>query len=310
MLRNFSVYNFKIRSKVKRMIWRTKINEITKTKYPLIMAAFAGLSSVKFAAAFSNSGGLGIITAMNYDLQDFKSEIIRMQTLTDKPFAINITVVPPGVSGIHDKISQEDYLKYVDIAIDQGINIITTSAFQANFIGKRVQEAGCHWFHKCALIRHALSAEKAGAEVITIIGMEAAGFKNPYQHTTLMNLTFAKKLLNVPIIAAGGIGDARGFLGALAMGAGAVCLGTAILSTEESPLNQLMKEQWLHTDILNEQYHKALYHFALKGTRVPSPAIAFQKEIVPLKEFIAKLMNEAELIVKSWKIDEQEFNFS
>ena len=82
------------------MNWRTKINEIIKTKYPLIMAAFARLSSVKFAATFSNAGGLGIITAMNYDLQDFKSEIIRMQTLTDKPFGINITVVPP-LSLIH-----------------------------------------------------------------------------------------------------------------------------------------------------------------------------------------------------------------
>lgn len=292
------------------MIWNTKITRLTNTKYPLIMAAFARLNSIELAAAFSNAGGLGMITALNYDLPDFELQLIRMKTLTDKPFGINITVVPPGASGIHNKISQEDYLKYVEIAINQGINIITTSAFQANFIGKRVLEAGCHWFHKCALIRHALSAEKAGVDAITIIGMEAAGFKNPYQHTTLMNLTFAKKLLNVPIIAAGGIGDAHGFLGALAMGAGAVCLGTAILCTEESPLNQLMKEQWLHTDILNEQYHKALYHFALKGTRVPSPAIAFQKEIVPLKEFIAKLMNEAELIVKSWKIDEQEFNFS
>ncbi|MBY9004993.1 MAG: nitronate monooxygenase [Candidatus Lokiarchaeota archaeon] len=292
------------------MIWRTKITELTKTKYPLIMAAFARLSSVEFAAAFSNSGGLGMITAMNYDLQEFKSKIIKMQTLSDKPFGINITVVPPGVSGIHDKISQEDYLKYVEIAIEQGINIFTTSAFQANFIGKRIQEAGCHWFHKCALIRHALSAEKAGAEAITIIGMEAAGFKNPYQHTTLMNLTFAKKLLKIPIIAAGGIGEARGFIGALAMGADAVCLGTAILSTEESPLNLLIKEQWLHTDILNEEYHKALYHFSLKGTRVPSPAIAFQKEIIPLKKFIENMMDEAELIVKSWKIDEQEFRFS
>jgi nitronate monooxygenase len=268
------------------------------------MAAFARMSSVEFAAAFSNAGGLGIITARNYDLKHFKSELIRMQTLTDNPFGINITVVPPGVSGVHDKLSQEDYLDYVEVAIDQGINIFTTSAFQANFIGERVKEAGCHWFHKCALIRHALSAEKAGVDAVTVIGMEAAGFKNPYQHTTLMNLTFVKRLLKVPIIAAGGIGDARGFLGALAMGADAVCMGTAILSTEESPFNPFMKEQWLHTDILNEEYHKSLYHFSLKGTRVPSPAIAFQKDILPLKKFIENLMKEAELILKSWELSE------
>ena len=271
------------------------------------MAAFARLNSIELAAAFSNAGGLGMITAMNYDLQGFKSTLIKMKQITDKPFGINITVVPPTVSTVHDKISQEDYLKYVEVAIDQGITVITTSAFQANFIGKRIKEAGCHWFHKCALIRHALSAQRSGVDAITIIGMEAAGFKNPYQHTTLMNLTIAKRILNIPLIAAGGIGDARGFLGALAMGADAVCLGTALLTTKESPLLPIMKEQWLQTDVFSEEYHRSLYHFSLKGTRVPSPAITFQKEIRPLGEFIENLMSEAESILKSWKVNDQEF---
>ena len=271
------------------------------------MAAFARLNSIELAAAFSNAGGLGMITAMNYDLQGFKSTLIKMKQITDKPFGINITVVPPTVSTVHDKISQEDYLKYVEVAIDQGITVITTSAFQANFIGKRIKEAGCHWFHKCALIRHALSAQRSGVDAITLIGMEAAGFKNPYQHTTLMNLTIAKRILNIPLIAAGGIGDARGFLGALAMGADAVCLGTALLTTKESPLLPIMKEQWLQTDVFSEEYHRSLYHFSLKGTRVPSPAIAFQKEIRPLNEFIENLMSEAESILKSWKVNDQEF---
>jgi NAD(P)H-dependent flavin oxidoreductase YrpB (nitropropane dioxygenase family) len=289
------------------MIWNTKITRLTKTQFPLIMAAFARLNSIELAAAFSNAGGLGMITAMNYDLQGFKATLIKMKQLTDKPFGVNITVVPPKISTIHDKISQEDYLKYVEIAIDQGINVITTSAFQANFIGKRVKEAGCHWFHKCALIRHALSAQREGVDAITIIGMEAAGFKNPYQHTTLMNLTIAKRMLRIPIIAAGGIGDARGFFGALVMGADAVCLGTAILTTKESPLLPIMKEQWLQTDVLSEEYHKSLYHFSSKGTRVPSPAIAFQKKIKPLSEFIENLMSEAESILRSWKFNDQEF---
>jgi hypothetical protein len=93
----------------------------------------------------------------------------------------------------------------------------------------------------------------------------------------------------------------------MAMGADAVCLGTALLITKESPLHPMMKEQWLNTDVLDEQYHDALYHFSLKGTRVPSPAIAFQKEVLPLNVFIENLMNEAELILKSWKIEDQEF---
>ena len=289
------------------MIWKTKITPITKTKYPLIMAAFAGLGKTKFASSFSNAGGLGIITALNYKLNNFKNELEKMQNLTDKPFGVNLTVVPPGVRFGDGNITNEDYLEYLEVAINQGVNIFTTSAFQATFLGNRIREAGCYWFHKCSLMRHAISAEKAGANAVTLVGMEAAGFKNPYQHTTLVNLTMGKKLLSIPIIAAGGIGDARGFLGALVMGAEAVCLGTAILTTKESPLSEEMKESWMNTDIFTEDYHRRLYHLMLGPTRVPSSAIGFQKEIIPLKAFIENIINEAEEILKSRGFSKEEF---
>ncbi|MFX1349740.1 MAG: NAD(P)H-dependent flavin oxidoreductase [Promethearchaeota archaeon] len=290
------------------MIWTTQITKLTKTKYPLIMAAFAGLGKTKFAASFSNAGGLGIITALNYEIHIFKKELERMYSLTDKPFGVNLTVVPPGVRFGATNITNEDYLKYLEVAIDKGVNIFTTSAYQASFLGDRIREAGCYWFHKCALMRHAISAEKAGANAITLIGMEAAGFKNPYQHTTFVNLTMAKKLLRIPVIAAGGIGDARGFLGALALGAEAICLGTAILTTEESPLSVEMKENWMNTDIFSEDYHRRLYHLTLGPTRVPSSAIGFQKKIIPLKFFIDNLMNDVENILNSWGVTKEEFN--
>lgn len=272
------------------------------------MAAFAGLGKTEFAASFSNAGGLGIITALNYGIKSFKNELEKMLSLTDKPFGVNLTVVPPGVRFGDTNITNDDYLKYLEVAIDKGVNIFTTSAYQANHLGDRIREAGCYWFHKCALMRHAISAEKAGVNAITLIGMEAAGFKNPYQHTTLVNLTIAKRILSVPVIAAGGIGDARGFLGALAMGAEAICLGTAILTTKESPLPVEMKENWMNTDIFSENYHRRLYHLTLGPTRVPSSAIGFQKKIIPLNLFIENLINDAEDILKSWGFNKEEFN--
>jgi nitronate monooxygenase len=290
------------------MKWKTKITTITKTKYPLVMAAFAGLGKTEFAASFSNSGGFGIITALNYGISKFKKEIDKMYTLTDKPFGVNLTVVPPEIRFSNPNITNEDYLNYLEAAINKGVNIFTTSAYQANFLGNRIKEAGCYWFHKCALLRHAISAEKAGADAITLIGMEAAGFKNPLQHTTLVNLTIGKKVLSIPIIAAGGIGDARGFLGALAMGAEAVCLGTSILLTEESPVPVEVKNEWLNMDIFSEAYHKMLYHLTLGPTRVPSSAIGFQKEILPLNDFIENLINDVEGILKSWGLRNDEFN--
>lgn len=290
------------------MNWKTRITKLTQTRYPLIMAAFARLGTIEFAASFSNAGGLGIVTALNYEVNNFKKKLQKMQELTDKPFGVNLTVVPTGVRFSNANITNEDYLKYLEIALNEGVSIFTTSAYQATFLGDRIHEAGCYWFHKCALMRHAISVEKSGADAITLIGMEAAGFKNPYQHTTLVNLTMAKKLLTVPIIAAGGIGDARGFIGALAMGAEAVCLGTAILTTEESPLPPQIKDDWINTDIFTEEYHKKLYHFTLRGTSVPSAAIGFQKKIISLKNLIENVINEAEDILNSWGFNKEEFN--
>ena len=86
------------------MIWKTSINKMTGTKYPLIMAAFAGYGRTKFAALFSNAGGLGVITALNYQIGDFRSELQKMKELTDKPFGVNLTVLPPGVRAINVKV--------------------------------------------------------------------------------------------------------------------------------------------------------------------------------------------------------------
>jgi len=291
------------------MIWKTAINKMTGTKYPLIMAAFAGFGKTEFAASFSNSGGLGIITGLNYKIGNFKSELIKMKELTDKPFGVNLTVLPPGVRVFdpHSNVTNEDYLKYLEIAIDEGVKVFTTSAYQATHLGKRIIEAGCHWFHKCALLRHAISAQKEGASAITLIGMEASGFKNPFQHTTLINITLAKRLLEIPLIAAGGIGDARGFLGALGMGAEGICLGSAILTTKESPASQERKKEWLESDVLSEHYHKQLYHRELKGTRVLSAATAHQKKNVSIHELIGGLMDEASEILVSWGFKGDQF---
>lgn len=282
------------------MIWKTRITKLTGTKYPLIMAAFARHGIIEFAAAYSNAGGLGITTALTYELKDFKNALKKLQDLTDKPFGVNITVNEEG--------DKETYLKYLEVAINAGVNIFTTSAYQAIYLGKRIHEAGCYWFPKVPLMRHAISAQEAGADAITLMGLESAGYKNPFQHTTLVNLTMGRSLLKTPLIAAGGIGDARGLLGALAMGADAVCLGTAILTTEESPLSVERKVNRINTDIFTEDYHQRLYHRTLRGTSVPSPTIGFQNKIIPLSDLIENIMNKAENILKSWGFDKEEFN--
>ena len=288
------------------MIWKTRITKLTKTKYPLIMAAFWRHGITEFAASFSNAGGFGTIAALNYDIKDFKSELQKMKELTDKPFGVNITVDRPR--GTDADTKKEEYLRYIEVAINEGVKIFTTSSYQALYIGKRVHEVGCYWFPKVPLLRHAISVENAGADAITLMGMESSGYKNPLQHSTLVNLTMGRKILKVPIIAAGGLGDARGFLGALTMGAEAICLGTAILVTEESPFSTEKKESWINTDIFSKDYHQRLYHLKLGGTSVPSPAVGYKNKIVPLKDLIENIMSNAENILKSLGFPKDEFN--
>ena len=283
------------------MKWETKITQMTGVKYPLIMGAFAVIGSADFASAFSNAGGLGIITAINYPkIEDFRAELEHMLLLTDKPFGINFTITPPYLLKKRRGRTQESYLDYLNLAIDMGVKVFTTSAYRAPKLGTRIKEADCYWFHKCVTIKHAKAAERAGADAITLVGLEGTGFKNPIQNTTLVNITMTRKLLSLPIIAAGGIGDARGFLGAMAMGADAVCLGSSIIATTESPASKNWKEQILNQDIFDEKYYKKIFHLELKDSPIASMAIGHIEEILPLKTFIDNIINESVQILKSW----------
>ncbi|MFX0017216.1 MAG: NAD(P)H-dependent flavin oxidoreductase [Promethearchaeota archaeon] len=292
------------------MRWKTKITQLTGIKYPVIMGAFAGVGRARFAAEFSNSGGLGIITALNFNTNDaFYEELQIMKNLTTKPFGINFSIMPPETAKrISKPKTEQTYMDFVDIALDNGVKIFTTSAYQAPIIGKIIKDAGCNWFHKCTTIKHALSAEKLGVDAVTLVGLEGTGFKNPLQNTTLVNITMAKRLLKIPIIAAGGIGDARGFLAALAMGADAVCFGTAIMATEECGVPQSYKRKLIKQDIFDLEYYKKIFHFQLKDKSIWSPAAGHINKIIPLKSFIDNIISDAEKILRSWGYRGEDFS--
>ena len=291
------------------MIWNTRITKMMNTQYPIIMGAFAIIGRAEFAAAFSNAGGLGIITALNFNTPEkFQEEIDKMKKLTNKPYGVNFTVWPPQVRQRGGRSqSEESYFDFVDIALDAGVKVITTSAYKAARIGKKVHDAGCVWFHKSATVKHAISAERVGADAVTIVGLEGTGFKNPTQNTTLVNMTMARKLIKVPLIAAGGIGDARGFLAALAMGADAVCFGSAIMATKESPASDTWKKQVLHQDIFDEKFYKKIFHLELRDSPIGSMSVGHVNEETSIKEFIDNIIANAEKILRNWGIKGNKF---
>jgi len=285
------------------MKWNTRITELINIKYPIIMGAFASVGRAEFAASFSKAGGLGIITALNFGTnEEFENEIKKMKKLTTKPFGVNFSIMPPMMaSKVPHPRDENFYMDYVHIALDEGVRIFTTSAYQAPKISEVILDAKAIWFHKCTTLKHALSAEKLGAHGVTIVGVEGTGFKNPLQNTTLVNMTMARKLLKIPLIAAGGIGDARGFLSALAMGADAVCFGTAILATYECKAPHSYKRKLIHQDIFDEEFYHKIFHHQLKDKSIWSYAAGHIDKEVSVQEFIEDhIIQKAEEILRGW----------
>lgn len=214
------------------MKWKTRITEMLGIRYPIIQGAYAGFGTSKIAVPVSEAGGLGIITASALKTpKALRADIRRAKTLTDKPIGVNLSI------GICPEIDEMR-----EVAIEEGISVVETAAYKATDHGKRLKEAGVKWIHKVATVNHAVIAEKQGVDAVVIVGLEGVGFKSVDQLPTLTSITWAAKKIKIPIIAAGGIGDARGFLAALVMGAEGVYMGTAFMGTKECPITKRHKQ--------------------------------------------------------------------
>uniref|UniRef100_A0A8H7XMB8 Nitronate monooxygenase n=1 Tax=Psilocybe cubensis TaxID=181762 RepID=A0A8H7XMB8_PSICU len=196
----------------------------------------------KLAAAVSEAGGLGILTALTQPSPDALREAIReTRKLTSKPIGVNITLLP--------SINPPDYQGYARAAVEEGIRIFETAGNNPGPLIKYFKSKGCVVVHKCTTIRHAKSAEKLGVDILSIDGFEylinheGAGHPGEDDIGGLVLLARAVKELKVPFIASGGIADARGFAAALALGASGINMGTRFMCTVESPIHQNIKEK-------------------------------------------------------------------
>lgn len=214
------------------MEWKTRVTEILGSKYPIIQGAYGGFGTSAIAGPASAAGGFGIITAGALKTPDkLREDIRKAKDVTDKPFGVNISI---GLAAYPEEM--------LDVVIEEGVPVLFTAAYKADNLGKRAQAAGLKWVHKVATVKHAQAAERQGADAVVIVGIEGTGFKSAIQLPTLITITKAVRLIKVPVIAAGGIGDARGFLGALGMGAEGIYMGTAFMATKECPISDRYKE--------------------------------------------------------------------
>lgn len=287
------------------MKWKTKFTEKTGCEFPIIQGAFATFGTHKIAAPVSEAGGMGVITAIAFRSPDkLRDDIQKCKKLTNKPFGVNFSILRERGFG------ENFFDEMVDIIIEEDIRTVFTSAYKAMKIGQKVKSHGINWFHKVATMKHALAAERQGADGVTIVGLEGTGYKNPVQNTTLINMTNAVRQLKIPVIAAGGIGDARGFLSALTMGAQAVCMGTAFMACKECPIPDKFKQHKLvEQDAFDEDLHKKVFHLQLRDSAVPSMAVGVIDQILTVKEFINNIINEAELILQKMGFKGDSINF-
>ncbi len=218
-------------------MFKTRITEMFGIEYPIIQGAMLWLSRAELVAAVSNAGGLGIIAALTFPTaRELREEIKKTKSLTDKPFAVNITLLPT--------LQQINYEEYIDAAIEEGVNIIETAGRSPRPYMKRLKDAGVKVMHKVARVKNVKTAERLGVDAVTIVGFEAAGHPGMDDVTSLVLIPLAVDAVNIPVIAGGGIADARGFIAALALGAEGVLMGTRFMVCKECPLHPKIK-QWM-----------------------------------------------------------------
>jgi NAD(P)H-dependent flavin oxidoreductase YrpB (nitropropane dioxygenase family) len=236
--------------RINPMKWKTRITDLLGIKYPIIEGALANIGRAQLAAAVSDAGGLGMITAWTLRTPEkLRAEIKKVRALTDKPFAVNLS---PTVDPILGPMRE--------VAIEEKVPVIETAGYRAEDHGKRIKEAGLLWFHKVQTVKHAVSAQRAGADAVCIMGLEGAGLKSPIVLPTFLSVPLVAKAVDIPVIAAGGIGDARSFLGALALGAEAVLLGTAFCAVKECPLSDRHKQALIAADPYDSRYRDPILY--------------------------------------------------
>lgn len=217
-------------------MFETKVTKALGIKYPIIQGGMMWLSKAELASAVSNAGGLGIITALSFDKPEkLAEEIDRCKDMTDKPFGVNITFLPT--------LRPVNYEAYIDVIIEKGIKIMETAGRNPEPYMKKLKEAGIKVIHKCTSVRHAKKAEAIGCDFVSIDGFECAGHPGEDDVTSLILIPRAVDELNIPVIASGGFGDARGFLAALALGAEGVNMGTRFVATKEAPAHENIKKR-------------------------------------------------------------------
>ncbi|EKF73831.1 nitronate monooxygenase [Alcanivorax hongdengensis A-11-3] len=213
---------------------KTRITELLGIKYPIVQGGMQNVGYAELASAVSNAGGLGIITGLTQPTpEDLDKEIKRCKEMTDKPFGVNLTILPT--------IKPVPYEEYARVICENNIPVVETAGRNPEPFMPLFEGAGVKVVHKCTSVRHALKAEKVGVAAVSVDGFECAGHPGEDDIPNLVLLPAAARVLKIPMLASGGIGTGAQMAACLALGADGINMGTRFLASREAPVHENMK---------------------------------------------------------------------
>ncbi|KML55409.1 nitronate monooxygenase [Burkholderia cepacia] len=214
---------------------KTQITELLGIEHPIIQGGMHFVGLAELAAAVSNAGGLGILTALTQPTpQALADEIRRCRELTNKPFGVNLTFLPVR--------TPPDYAGYVKAIVDGGVKVVETAGNNPQKWLPELHKAGVKVIHKCTSVRHALKAEALGCDAVSVDGFECGGHPGEDDVPNFILLPRAADELRIPFLASGGMADGRSLVAALALGAAGINMGTRFVATREAPVHPRVKE--------------------------------------------------------------------
>ena len=223
---------------------KTRITDLFGIEHPVIQGGMQWVGYAELVSAVSNAGALGILTALTQPTpEDLAKEIERTREMTDKPFGVNLTVLPT--------INPPPYEEYAQAIVGSGVKIVETAGRSPEPFMDLFKEYEVKVIHKCTSVRHALKAQSVGVSAITIDGFECAGHPGEDDIPSLVLLPQAAEALDVPVAGCGGFSDAKSMVAALALGGEAIVMGTRFMATQEAGIHQNVKEKMTEADELS-----------------------------------------------------------
>ncbi len=271
------------------MAIKTRITEMLGIERPIVQGGMQNVGYAELASAVSNAGGLGTLTALTQPSPAaLRDEIERCRSMTDKPFAVNVTVLPA--------VTPPDYKGYAQAVIDAGIKIVETAGTaEVRELWAMMKPHGITILHKCTAVRHALSAERNGCDIISIDGFECAGHPGEDDIPGLILIPAAADKVKIPMLASGGIGDGRGLVAALSLGAEGINMGTRFCATQEAPIHPNIKQKYVEND---ERGSNLIFRSLHNTARVGKNGVS-DEVVRRLKEPGAKFEDVRELVMGS-----------